>query len=380
MRYTSIVNDAEFAQLRQELAAAEQKRTAMAHVDLPIMSEPPAPFARRTYTFHRGNWLEKEGEVQPGVPSLFPPLPADSKADRLALARWLVSPDNPLTARVMVNRLWQELFGRGIVETADDFGSSGAAPSHPDLLDDLAIRFERDYAWSMKRLLRAIVLSATYRQDAAATPDKLAKDPQNRLLSRGPRTRLTAEMMRDQALALSGRLSTRLFGPPVMPPQPEGVWRSVYSGAKWVTSTGEDRYRRAVYTYCKRTSGYPSLLAFDMPSRDVCVARRIVTNTPLQALVTMNDEAYIELNTAFAERMEAAGDSSPLQIAAGYRWATGKAIPEQKLVLLTTLYDDAATAFEAQQDAAAELAPSRQRYALAVVANALMNLDEVLTK
>jgi hypothetical protein len=344
------------------------------------MIEQATAVARRTYMFARGNWLDKEKEVQPGVPAVMPPLPDGVRADRLAMAKWLVSRENPLTARVLVNRLWQQLFGLGIVETAEDFGTSGMLPSHPELLDYLALRLQNDHAWSVKKILREMVLSATYRQDGTSTADKLAKDPRNIFLSRGPRTRLTAEMIRDQALALSGRFSAKMYGKPVMPPQPEGVWRSVYNGAKWETSEGEERYRRAVYTYWKRTSGYPSMMTFDAPSRDVCVVRRVSTNTPLQALVTLNDQAFVELAQGFAERMEKAGGEPKTQIDAGYRAATGRAIPSSKLRTLVDLYDDAAAAFDEKSDQAKPLAATRERYALTVVANAMLNLDEVLTK
>jgi hypothetical protein len=344
------------------------------------MAEQAQHVARRTYVFDRGNWLDKAADVEPGVPEVMPPLPAGARVDRLAMARWLVSPENPLTARVMVNRLWQELFGIGLVETAGDFGTSGELPSHPELLDHLALRFQGEYEWSLKKLLRALVLSATYRQDGSTSPDKLAKDPRNRLLSRGPRTRLTAEMIRDQALVLSGRFSAKLFGKPVMPSQPEGVWRSVYNNERWVEANGDDRYRRAVYTYWKRTSGYPSLITFDAPSRDVCVARRIATNTPLQALVTLNDDAFVELAQGLAERMEAAGDDPRTQIETGYRRALGKCIQPSKLDPLLELYEHAATEFEMNRDEAEQLAPSRERFALTIVANALLNLDELLTK
>jgi hypothetical protein len=227
-------------------------------------------------------------------------------------------------------------------------------------------------------MLRDLVLSATYRQSGDTTPEKLSRDPRNRLLSRGPRTRLSAEMIRDQALVLSGRFSSKMFGPPVMPPQPEGVWRSVYNGAVWKTSEGEDHYRRAVYTYWKRTSGYPSMLTFDAPSRDVCVVRRVVTNTPLQALVTLNDPAFIELAQGFAERMEKSGDRPRERIAGGYRLAVGREIDRDKLQRLMKLYDEAVAAYDADQDK--PLAATRERYGLVVVANAMLNLDEVLTK
>ena len=296
------------------------------------------------------------------------------------MARWIASPGNPLTARVLVNRLWQELFGVGLVETAEDFGTSGTPPSHPELLDDLALRFMHDHRWSVKLLLRDIVLSATYRQEGAVTPEKLAADPRNRLLARGPRTRLTAEMVRDQALVLSGRLSPKMYGPPVMPPQPPGVWRSVYSGAEWRVSEGEHRYRRAIYTFWKRTSGYPSMLTFDAPSRDVCVGRRIATNTPLQALVVLNDEAYVELAAGMALRMEAGGGRRCVANRRGLSLGDRPADRPRKRRRLVELYREAAAAFDANPDEAKKLAPTRERYALTIVANAILNLDEVLTK
>jgi hypothetical protein len=377
--WTALAADQDVRRLRRELGDLVRRRDAIPHTDLPVMDELPRGFTRPTFTFIRGNWLDKGDEVEAGVPQVFPPLPADAPAGRLAMARWIVSPEHPLTARVVVNRLWQELFGLGLVETAEDFGTSGTRPSHPELLDHLALRLMRDHRWSIKRLLRDLVLSSTYRQSGAVTTEKREADPRNRRLARGPRTRLTAEMVRDQALVLSGRFSAKMFGPPVMPPQPAGVWRSVYNGAQWLTATGEDRYRRAVYTFWKRTSGYPSMLTFDAPSRDVCVARRIATNTPLQALAVMNDEAYIELAAGLAERMAWAGAEPDDQIAAGYRWATGSQIVDSKLKRLRQLYDEAAAAFESQPDAN-QLAPTRERYALTIVANAIMNLDEVLTK
>jgi hypothetical protein len=378
--WTELISGATYRGMKDELAKLLKERQAMTATAVPVMAEQPPRLARRTYMFARGNWLDKEKEVEPGVPAVMPPLPDGAKADRLAMAQWLVSPENPLTARVMVNRLWQELFGIGIVETAEDFGTSGELPSHPELLDYLALRFQHEHKWSVKKMLRDLVLSATYRQSGDTTPEKLSKDPRNRLLSRGPRTRLSAEMLRDQALVLSGRFSPKVFGPPVMPPQPEGVWRSVYNGAVWKTSEGEDHFRRAVYTYWKRTSGYPSMLTFDMPSRDVCVVRRVATNTPLQALVTLNDPAFVELAQGFAERMEKSGDRPQERIAGGYRLAVGREIDRDKLQRLMKLYDEAIAAYDAKADQARPLAATRERYGLVVVANAMLNLDEVLTK
>ncbi len=202
------------------------------------------------------------------------------------MAKWLVSPENPLTARVAANRFWEQLFGTGIVETLEDFGSQGMKPSHPELLDWLALQLVHEHAWSIKRLLKQMVMSATYRQSSKVTPELKEKDLYNRLLARGPRVRLSAEQVRDQALTVSGLLSRKIGGPSVMPPQPEGVWQIVYSGRQWKTSEGEDAFRRGLYTFWRRSTPYPSMISFDSPVREICVSRRIRTNTPLQALVT----------------------------------------------------------------------------------------------
>ncbi len=381
-RWPSLIQSPAYRQNQVELAATTTKRRAIASTAVPIMRELAAPFQRATYMFVRGNWMDKGERVRAGVPAVFPQPPEEDHVDRLAMARWLVSGENPLTARVMVNRVWAELFGVGIVETLDDFGSSGSLPSHPELLDHLALRFQGGHAWSVKALLREVALSATYRQSSASTPHKNRHDPHNRLLSHGPRTRLTAEMVRDQALALSGLLSAKMYGMPVMPPQPEGIWQTVYSREAWVAARGEDRFRRAIYTYWRRTSGYPSLLAFDMPSRETCVGRRIPTNTPLQALVTLNDEAYVEMAAAFAERMLHGSSTPATQIAFGYSIATGRQPTPEALAALLRLYEEISDNSEsaprnreqADKGIAAELP------ALSAVASVILNLDEVLTK
>jgi hypothetical protein len=273
-------------------------------VPVPVMVE-QQPYERRaTLEFERGNFLTKVGpDLEPDVPAIFPKFPKEAPRNRLTLARWFFQPDQPLTARVAVNRYWEELFGTGIVETLENFGSIGELPSHPELLDYLALHFQNDLQWNTKALIREIVTSATYRQSAVETPQLLARDPKNRLLARGPRQRLTAEMVRDQALLASGLLDTTVGGPPVMPPQPAGIWNSVYSEEKWTDATGSNRYRRAIYTFVKRTSGYPSALIFDASDRNVMLPRRITTNTPLQALVTLNDPVYQEASTALALRV-----------------------------------------------------------------------------
>jgi hypothetical protein len=347
---------------------------------LPIMKERQGPQTRVTRLFERGSWLAPGDTVLPGTPSVMPPLPSGVPADRLALARWLVSPENPLTARVTVNRFWEQIFGAGIVETVEDFGSQGAKPSHPELLDWLALRFMREHRWSVKSLLREMVLSSTYRQSAASTPLKQERDPFNRLLSRGPRFRLSAEQVRDQALAVSGLLRPRLYGPSVMPWQPEGIWKIVYSGSRWELSEGGDAYRRALYTYWRRSSPYPSLLGFDAASRDYCLARRLRTNTPLQALTTLNDPVYHEAALGLAEQMMRSGG-----IAYGYRRALLRAPSPTALQALQQLHDRSLAYYEAHPQEAAFMAcnereDSPRLAALAVVANAILNLDEFLTR
>lgn len=355
--------------------------TAIPVTQVPTMRELSDAGRRSTRIFVRGNIASKGEEVQPGLPDLFHfEAPQGRPMNRLDLARWLVSDDNPLAARVLANRLWAELFGRGIVETLEDFGTSGTPPTHPELLDHLALRLSRTHHWSMKSFLRELVLSATYGQASQGTPESWTRDPQNRLYSRGPRVRLSAEMIRDQSLVISGLFAPKQFGPPVFPPQPEGVWSTVYSGAQWSTSTGEDRYRRAIYTYCRRTSGYPGLLAFDAPSRDVCAARRIPTNTPLQALVTLNDPAFIEMAQAFAKRMHDHPGSVPEKLTYGYRQLLLEDPPAKTLAILEQLYQQALDEYHAAPSEAAKLADSPELAALILVANTLLNLDAALVR
>ncbi len=350
----------------------------------PVMVELEGNYKRTTRVFDRGNWMVHGAEVTPGVPDAWNEMPEDAPDNRLGLARWLVSKENPLTARVTVNRLWAQLFGIGIVETVSDFGSEGFAPSHPELLDLLALQFMNEHEWSIKKLLKQIVMSATYRQASNVSPELQMTDPNNRLLARGPRFRLSGEQIRDQALLVSGLLSDKMYGPSVMPPQPEGVWQQVYSGGmKWETSEGEDKYRRALYTFWRRTNPYPSLAAFDAPSRDVCVSRRIITNTPLQALVTLNDPVYIEAAQALAGRMiEADPQDAEQQLKAGYRIAMVRDIDPTKLEELKALYREAKQYFEENNGAAEELTGKNdlQLAALTMAANVIMNLDEFLTK
>jgi Protein of unknown function (DUF1553)/Protein of unknown function (DUF1549)/Planctomycete cytochrome C len=302
--WTSLVQNPSRKQNIARLYELERSLGKIPSVRLPVMTE-QQPYERRaTLEFDRGNFLTKVGpDLSPDVPGIFPKLPDSALRNRLTLARWFFSPGQPLTARMAVNRYWEELFGTGLVETLENFGSVGEAPSHPELLDWLALHFQNDLRWDMKALLRELVTSATYRQSAASNPILTEKDPRNRLLARGPQQRLTAEMVRDQALVASGLLNRTMGGPPVMPPQPAGVWKSVYNDDDWKDAAGPDRYRRAIYTFVKRTSGYPSFLTFDASDRDTSLPRRIPTNTPLQALVTLNDPVYEEAAESLAKRV-----------------------------------------------------------------------------
>ncbi len=342
--------------------------TSTDSVSVPILSENPPELSRTTYLFERGNWLVHGAEVRGGVPEILPDIAPDG--DRLTLAHWLVSPKNPLTARVTVNRIWAELFGRGIVSTLEDFGSQGAAPSHPELLDWLAVYFGTELDWSVKRLIRTIVLSRTYRQSSQASPTLRELDPYNTLLARGPSARLTAEQLRDQMLAVSGLLSDKLYGPGVMPPQPEGLWDHIpYSDMRWETSTGEDRYRRAVYTYLRRSVLYPGMTTFDGSAREVCLSQRIPTNTPLQALATLNDPAFVEGMRKLAEDVTEQTADPATAIDMLHRRLLQRPVREGDREALLALYEDALAEYDGKREEA-----------LFLVVNVLFNLDEFLTK
>jgi hypothetical protein len=357
----------------------EEVRKAPA-TNVPVLLERSTPAERGTSIWLRGNRLTKAEAVQPGVPERLNPPEGTGRVSRLDMARWLVSERNPLAGRVLANRLWAGMFGRGIVETLEDFGSSGARPTHPELLDHLALRLTRQHGWSVKKFLREVALSATYAQTSRATVDLVSRDPSNALLARGPRQRLTAEMVRDHALKVSGLLSPKMSGPPVYPPQPQGVWNSVYSGQTWQTSEGEDRYRRAVYTYVKRTSGYPGFLAFDAPARDLCSARRLPTNTPLQALVTLNDPAYLEMAMALAQRVSRDGGKVEEQITRACQLITLDPPPAGLLTALMKLHAGALADYQAKPDTAALLGGTPEAAALTLVANTLLNTDLALNR
>lgn len=378
--WTHFMNE---ASRRDQWAAYEalvEAVRAVPAVAVPVQLDRAAAARRETRVWIRGNRLTKGEVVAPGLPTKVAPVAVEGGRPRLEMAQWLVSDNNPLTARVLANRLWAAMFGRGIVETLEDFGSSGARPSHPEVLDHLALRLSRHHRWSLKSFLREVALSATYAQTGRAGAALMAADPANERLARGPRQRLTAEMVRDHALVVSGLLSRKMFGPPVFPPQPEGVWNTVYSGAQWKTSEGEDRYRRSLYTYSRRTSGYPGLLTFDAPPRDVCTARRLPTNTPLQALVMMNDPAFIELAAALARRLSADGGTVAEQIARGCRWVTLEDPPAALVASLSDLYEGALVDYRARPETAALLGATPEAAAMTLVANTLLNADFALNR
>lgn len=390
--------------LKMELDSKEKELAGIKPVALPIMKELPASKKRVSHVLVLANFLQPTEEVTPGTPASFPPMPAGAPSNRLGVAQWITSPDNPLTARVAVNRLWAQLFGTGLVETEEDFGNQGSLPSHPELLDWLAVQFQTGTMsrpatpWSMKSLLRLIVSSATYRQQSKVTPLLLEKDPRNRLLARYPRRRLDAEGIRDQALAISGLLSQKIGGPSVFPPQPAGLWQAAFNGDRnYPTSTGADRYRRGLYTFWRRTVPHPSMAAFDAPSREICTIRRMPTNTPLQALVTLNDPVFVEIAQACGRRIVLEGGDTVEQRA---RFALSLALarpprPEEVQTIVSLVAKEMGY-YQAHPEDAARLATDplgplpddlkkrnltvAEMASWTVVANVLFNLDGVLNK
>jgi len=378
---------AELRSLKSELAELNNEI-----VTVQVMAEMARP--RDTFVLARGDYRNRGERVTPGVPSLLPPLPKDAPANRLGLAEWLFSPQHPLTARVAVNRDWQQFFGIGLVKTAEDFGSQGDAPIQRDLLDFLATEFQRN--WDMKALERLIVTSATYRQSSRVSAEMLERDPENRLLERGPRFRLPAEMVRDNGLAVSGLLNQTIGGPSVFPYQEPGLWEElsrgeIYTAQEYRQSQGADLYRRSLYTFWKRTVPPPSLSTFDAPDREKCTARRITTNTPLQALVLLNDPTYVEAARALAERAlrESPGAAEP-RIRWIFRAATARWPSEAETRVLADLLARRRERYRQQPAEAARLvaigasqpsaAEPAELAAWTMVASTVLNLDETVTK
>jgi mono/diheme cytochrome c family protein len=388
--YRSIT--AELKQTQDQLGALKKQLAAIPVVTTPIMKELQAAQKRVTKIHIRGNFLDQGKEVQPGIPAVFPSLPKELAPNRLAVARWLVDPQNPLTARVAVNRYWEQLFGVGLLDTPDDFGIRGKLPNHPELLDWLAVEFQAE-KWDVKKLLRLIVKSATYRQSSGVTPALLERDPDNKLFARGPRFRVPAEVVRDQALFVSGLLSSKMHGAPVRPPRPKlGLTAAFGGGTDWDPSPGEDQHRRALYTQWRRTSPYPSMITFDAPSRNVCAVTRPRTNTPLQALVTLNDPVFVEAAQALARRMVMEGGATVESRATyGFRLCLARPPQAKEVERLTTLFTKARAGFasniaEASKLATEPLGPlpagqdAAEMAAWTVVANVLLNLDEMVSK
>jgi len=353
-----------------------------------VMEELPAP--RATHVLFRGQYDQPGPRVEPGIPACLSSGAAPAKPDRLNLARWLVEPANPVTARVAVNRDWQMLFGTGLVKTVDDFGAQGEPPSHPELLDWLATEFAGS-GWDVKNLLRLMVTSATYRQTSRVSAEGLDRDPENRLLARGPRLRLPAEMIRDQALRLAGLLVERTGGPSVKPYQPPGLWNEL-ADAEYVQDHGSNLYRRSLYTYWKRTAPPPAMVAFDAPGRETCIVRESRTNTPLQALDVLNDVTYVEAARAFAERTITDFGATPeARLTAAFQAATARRPrPEEVAILLGGFHDQLAR-FRRDPRAANALVNAGESTrdprldpcelaAYTTMAQLILNLDETITK
>lgn len=380
------------AEVRDRLAKVEKSLADLKPgISVPVMQELAADKRRETFVQLRGAFNVHGDKVEPGLPEVFPQPPEGTGVDRLAMAKWLVSAENPLTARVTANRYWERMFGVGIVPTSEEFGSQGDPPSHPELLDWLATELVR-LDWDMKAFLKLLVMSETYRQSSTTTPEKLAVDADNRWLSRGPRQRLAAEAVRDQALFVSGLLSRKMYGPPVRPPQPTMGLNAAFGGQiDWTTSAGEDRYRRGMYVQWRRSNPYPSMASFDAPTREVCTLKRVPTNTPLQALVTLNDPVYVEAAQALARRIVKEAESDADRAVRGFRLVVARPPTDAERDAIVKLYQDAKadlaqTPEEAMKLATDPLGPVPDGMdpivlaAWTTVGNVLLNLDEALMK
>ena len=391
-RYRKSTFEAAVRRLEEEIPDAKAregriKELEAAHPHVMVMRD---EVDRKAFVLKRGQYDDKGEEAHPGLPQAFSPTPADENLNRLHLARWMVDGKHPLTSRVFVNRLWEQFFGAGIVKSSENLGRQSDWPSHPELLDWLAADFVES-GWDVKRFIRLMVMSRTYRQSAVVEEEKLRRDPDNRLLSRGPRTRLQAEMLRDQALFVSGLLVERLGGPSWWVYQPAGLWLEVEKRGTFVQDHGEKLYRRSLYSRIRRTVAPPSMLLFDMPSREMCIVKRTLTNTPLQALALMNEVTYVEAAKKFAERMMTKGGTPAERIAWGFRCATSRVADEAELEILVKGYERRLEHYRKNGKAAADLLdqgeskiagylPKSEMAALATVANVILNLDEVINR
>jgi hypothetical protein len=390
MAFLELGLPAELKRERDALLALEQERSKFMEKVPTVMVMQESAKPRQAYILKRGAYDQHGEPVSPAIPGSLPGWQNDWPKNRLGLARWIVSRQNPLTARVIVNRYWQMLFGIGLVKTVEDFGSQGEWPLHMELLDWLAVEYIEN-GWNTKALLKTIVTSATYRQSSNVTPALVARDPENRLLARGPRLRISPEMVRDQALAVAGLLVDQLGGPSVKPYQPPGLWQELIGGKGYTPDQGDGLYRRSLYTYWKRTIAPPGMVNFDSPTRELCVVREGRTNTPLQALNLMNDVLYLESARKLAERMMAASTEPAGRLGYAYQQTLGREPKPQELTILSRTLEhferqyqqdpQAADAFLKQGESprdprwkAEELAP------YAAVASLVLNLDEAVTK
>lgn len=383
----------EFKQVFDDVEKWREENTAIDKAIPTTMVAKESDKMRDTFMLMRGEYDKKGDKVSAGVPSIFPPLPAGTPTNRLGLAQWLISPDHPLTARVTVNRLWQQFFGVGLVKTTEDFGVQGDAPSHPELLDWLATELVRS-GWNVQRVQRLMVTSATYRQTSKAALALIARDPENRLLARGPRFRVDGEVLRDTALFVGGLLVEQRGGRPAKPYEPGGLWEAVSfnNSQKYVQDKGEGNYRRSLYTYWKRQSPPPNMLIFDAPTREYCVVRRPRTNTPLQALVLLNDPQFVEAARGFADRiLREGGRSTASRLAFAFRQATGRSPAGDEVKVLEDVLKKELAGFRARPEDAKKLtsvgayravsgADAAELAAWTTVASLLLNLDEAVTK
>ncbi|MEO6435044.1 MAG: DUF1553 domain-containing protein, partial [Tepidisphaeraceae bacterium] len=391
---TAAPQDQRDAIAKADTTRAERKKVLDVTPTVMVMQEMPTP--RDTFVLKRGQYDQHGEKVTAGVPASLPPLPAlpaGETLSRVTLAKWLVDPKNPLTSRVTVNRFWEMYFGAGIVKSTEDFGAQSEFPSHPDLLDWLAVEFVRG-GWDMKAMQKLIVNSATYRQASKVTPEMLEKDPDNRLLARGPRLRLSAEAIRDQALLASGLLVEKVGGPSVRPYQPPGIWEEVTSGGevKYVQDHGEALYRRSMYTFWKRTVPPPTMSVFDAPTREVCTVRRSRTNTPLQALALLNDTVYVEAARKLAERAINEGGPKPSdRIARAFQLAVARKPSDAEMKVLVDGFNAHLATYFSDPEAAAKLLAvgesarnpnldPRELAAYTAVSGVILNMDQTITR
>ena len=390
MAFLATAVPAKVERARSELASLEKQRRQLLDT-VPTVMVMAESHPREAHVLIRGAYDNPGDKVDAQTPVFLPAMPPEQPHNRLGLAKWLVDRGNPLAARVAVNRMWQMLFGIGIVKTVEDFGSQGDWPSNPELLDWLAVEF-MDSGWDIRHMLRLMVTSATYRQASEVSPELLQRDPENRLLARGSRFRLSAEMIRDSALAASGLLVDKPFGPPVKPYQPPGLWNELQGGTEYQNDHGEGLWRRSVYSYWRRTIAPPMMVNFDAPNRETCAVRQSRTNTPLQALNLMNDVTFLEAARKLAERMMSEGGPTPeSRIARGVRLTLArdpKPLEEQTLLELQRRFERFYA--ERPQDAEKYLkqgeAPRNEKLPAAAlaswtgVASLLLNLDEAITR